>query len=843
MDNSAMNTLTLARSYHSAGLCVIPIRADGTKAPAIDTWKCFQKELPLVDQIDDWFSGAPRGIALLGGVVSGNLECLDFDTQAESIFPAWSELVEAERPELLARLSVCRTPKPGYHVRYRCRDPVPGNLKLAQDPTQPDAKQRTLIETRGEGGYALAPGCPPECHELNRTYDHIAGPPLHEIATIGADERDVLIRCARSFDRSPPADPHETNGRYKTGTGLSPGDDFCIRGPDWAALLEPHGWSCVRQQGQVRYWRRPGKDGPGWSATTGVCTSKNDRELLAVFSSNAAPFPGPEGNRVCSTHSKFAAFALLNHDSDFTAAARTLAAQGYGEKRPNPRQENWLDRPRILAQHIDLALVTPQAWDAMRVMNEPPSLFRYGSVPARIETDDDGQPIVRVMTVDRMRHRLARDVSWYKLVKDEEVDCPPPLEVVRDVLACPDAPLPVLTRIVQAPIFAADGILQTEPGYSPSSKTYFAPTDDFTVPHVSQSPSQAEIKEAVTLLTIELIGDFPFVGESEKAHTLAALLGAFARELIHGPIPLHSFEAPSPGTGKTLLIEAITLPALGKPANAMSEARDEDEWRKRLFAKLFTAPSVVFIDNVKRRVDSGALSSVLTAYPQWEDRLLGKSEIIAVPVRCIWLMSSNNPGFSSEMARRTIRIRLDAKVDQPWLRTGFRHPKLLEWANRHRGRLVWAALTLIQAWLASGRPPGQQTLGMYESWSQTMGGILDNAGVPGFLANLQEFYETADAEGATWRAFVAAWWAARGDEEVKAAELFTLAIEAGMSLGEKSEQSQKVRLGQKVAESRDRVFAIDVGEFEKVNLRIGKAGIQSRATKWRLVKSEYGESQ
>src|SRR5262249_7363276 len=161
---------------------------------------------------------------------------------------------------------------------------------------------------------------------------------------------------------------------------------------------------------------------------------------------------------------------------------------------------------------------------------------------------------------------------------------------------------------------------------------------------------------------------FPFVSESEKAHAVATALAPFVRDLIDGPTPLYSVEAPSAGTGKTLLVELLTLPALGRPISAMTEGRDEDEWRKRLFAKLRSAPSILLLDNIKRRLESGALASAITSYPLWEDRILGVSEIARVPVRCIWIATGNNPALSSEMTRRTVRIRLDAQVDRPWLR-------------------------------------------------------------------------------------------------------------------------------------------------------------------------------
>jgi hypothetical protein len=176
------------------------------------------------------------------------------------------------------------------------------------------------------------PGSPPACHPKKGIYQHIAGPPLTNVNTITPEERAILFAAARSFDRAVPGEPSRSSGTVAQPGGLRPGDDYNARGPDWSEIMEPHGWYFGRQRGEVRYVRRPGKDDNGWSATVGYCKAKGGTALLAVFSTNAHPFPGPCSGKNCSVHSKFDAYTRLNHDGDYAAAARALVAQGYGEQ-------------------------------------------------------------------------------------------------------------------------------------------------------------------------------------------------------------------------------------------------------------------------------------------------------------------------------------------------------------------------------------------------------------------------------------------------------------------------------------------------------------------------------
>jgi hypothetical protein len=490
----------------------------------------------------------------------------------------------------------------------------------------------------------------------------------------------------------------------------------------------------------------------------------------------------------------------------------------------------------------DLPKLTAEAWTAIRASNVPATLFRFGGQPARLERNDEGELLAAPLGIDGLRYELTERVRCVQV--DSRIDgttlpAIPPEVLLRNLLATPESPLPVLQRIVEAPVFGTDGQIQTEPGYHLASRTYFAPPAGFVVLPVSHQPLADEIDEARDLLVDELLGDFPFVSEADRAHALGLLLLPFVRDLIPGPTPLHLVEKPTPGTGASLLVEMLTCPATGRELAAMTEGRNEDEWRKRLTAKLRTAPAFVLLDNLRNTLDSAALSAAITA-PVWEDRILGESTMGRYIVRCGWIGTANNPSVSHEIARRSIRIRLDAKRDRPWLREEFRHSHLRGWVAEHRGRLVWAALTLGQAWLAAGRPMGKQKLGMFEGWAAIIGGLLDVAHVPGFLANISEFYDQTDIEGQLIRGFVEAWWEHYRSAVVTGNELYELVTTGRfeLPLGDKGDQSRRIKLGVLVGKLRDRVISLDLDDGP-TTVAVRHCGTKQRAASWCLA-TDFG---
>jgi hypothetical protein len=92
-------------------------------------------------------------------------------------------------------------------------------------------------------------------------------------------------------------------------------------------------------------------------------------------------------------------------------------------------------------------------------------VFLYGGMLVRLERQEHGQLVTVPLTVDRLRHHIARIATWYVVRGKRPAPAYPPVPVVRDLLAQPDPPVPVLERIVSVPIIDRDGVAHVEPGY------------------------------------------------------------------------------------------------------------------------------------------------------------------------------------------------------------------------------------------------------------------------------------------------------------------------------------------------------------------------------------------
>ena len=329
-----------------AGISVIPIKADGSKAPALSRWKPYQETRATPDEVEGWFQDARVGLGFVCGEVSGNLECVDFDDR-DTYEALKARATEVGLGPLVEEIEVSfleHTPN-GVRWVYRCEQ-IGRSQKLACRPTFSDGEDRvkTLIEIKAEGGYFIAAPSNGTVHATGRPYVSVSGGP-GTIVTLTEEEREDLLTLARSFDQIPRREVTFEAQDPSRKTGSRPGDHF-NRDAKWPELLS--GWTLVDEHDDESYWRRPGKDS-GISATTNYKGS----DLFYVFTTSTEF----DANRA---YDKFAVYAILKHKSDFKAAAKDLAEQGYGDAANGGPQE--------MGQLSDEEKTTQRdaAWDGCR---------------------------------------------------------------------------------------------------------------------------------------------------------------------------------------------------------------------------------------------------------------------------------------------------------------------------------------------------------------------------------------------------------------------------------------------------------------------------------------------
>jgi hypothetical protein len=274
-----MSLKSAAKTYARREWGVFPLKVRNKRPATEHGVKDATTERVLINSY--WGTNPDYNVALATGVDSGFF-VVDIDPRNGGD-DSWDALtMDHDVPETLS----ATTGSGGKHYLFRYPD----------RPVLLKGKMATGIDIKGTGGYIVAP---PSVHPDGGVYTwdnedaDIAEAPDWLLALV---EREAPKRVERG-----PVDPNDDR----------PGSRFNAE-TDWAEILEPHGWRAVRAEGSVTHWQRPGKtDGP--SATSNYEGS----DLLYVFTSSTDFEPD-------TAYSKFAAFAVLECDGDYSEAAKEI---------------------------------------------------------------------------------------------------------------------------------------------------------------------------------------------------------------------------------------------------------------------------------------------------------------------------------------------------------------------------------------------------------------------------------------------------------------------------------------------------------------------------------------
>ena len=452
----------------------------------------------------------------------------------------------------------------------------------------------------------------------------------------------------------------------------------------------------------------------------------------------------------------------------------------------NGLSEAFRERQEIqLIPEVGIVRTSEEVWDYVGThQRHNPTIFRRGFDLVAVSEDTKGNMRFEEITDKWIKKYLDRIIVFKSVKKtsvtvDSKVVDDLPRKYVDAMLSSegnyPDW-IPSIRAVSPFPMLGKNDRILTKRGYDPDSEFYLSHSTDIDWDRLSID--RGSVAGAVGAL-LHCVVDFPFEDAESRTNWLAYLLSFPLRSYISqlgGVYPLYAVTAPVAGSGKTLLVSLCSLIWTGRKIYVTQigqDGRNEgEEMRKRLLATLSEGQIIQVFDNIDTKISSGNLASAITS-GEYKDRILGKSEMLSVAVEWILAVTGNHLEFGGDMPRRIFWTKLSAVHEKPENRTGFIHSNLEEYCLANRRMLVESCLIILKSWIELGKPKAHNlTFGSFQVWVDTLGGILQCAGVNDFLEKRDQ---DDSPEILAMREFTEVWYQNYEESHVTIKDLFPLA--------------------------------------------------------------------
>lgn len=706
-----------ARSYAKHGIFVNPVRVhrnpEGKKVVRpVGLWR-DTSSTSLAD-IGAWEQDHPDAQLLIDCGKSG---IVLVDCDGEEGIRNWLELID-DQDEQIVPLAYAATPSGGRHYYYRAHPDHP----IGNDQS---GKVAPNVDIRGLGGFVFAPpsqdgtgawrwimepdwtreGCTVPAVVIERMTAPKSAPAGNPTPTLNTAVNDLFEDAAREFTRD------QAVACIKTAMAELAGKTSGFNGAinNFAMSCAHFPWLVDRDKCGRLMMKALGK-AQGWSAP--------DRDDIATINS---------------------AYSATEAGKSWVAVEITATTATAGDTRLLIRSS--ADMAYWLQEHAGTGRMSGFFLRAGSMVHTP-RIGEAGYLPAP-EGAGNGPAEIREVSAPVLAAKLQYLYECYKVVdvKDDggkktgektEVAALFPVESARRAVDAPEAlgALRPLAGLTGTPMVRADGSLLAEPGYDTASGYLFLPEQGVDVPAVPERPEHEDVATARTWL-LDMIQDFPFATDDDRANYLGLLLTPLLRQVVPPSYKMFGIGAHQPGSGKSLLAEIAGVIHGSVMRSEVPE--DEAEWRKQTTSILSTTSApVVVIDNIVGVLRSSHLAGVLTAGRDITDRELGTSSTVTVANDRVWVVTGNNLSIGGDLVRRTITVLIDPDTPDPQTRTDFAIADLRGWVERNRNRIIWSLLVLIRAWVIEGMPePERKQSDSFARWERVVAGILEVAGIPG----------------------------------------------------------------------------------------------------------------
>ena len=296
------------------------------------------------------------------------------------------------------------------------------------------------------------------------------------------------------------------------------------------------------------------------------------------------------------------------------------------------------------------------------------------------------------VTIPGLRDMLSKAIAWKKIIvskdddgdekgKKKEVPIDPP-RCMPEVILSADRQwkFSYIDGILPTPTFRPDGGLLIKPGYDDKTRMYLVNDPTIGPIVIKEKPTIANAIAAKNVL-LKYLQEFSFVdfesgddggilgeakvrGAVSRSVALSMIISLVARGIL-GQVPQHAVVAPTPGSGKSYLVDIAAFIALGIPCPVIAVGKSEEEFNKILTSNIVAGMPLVCIDNINSELGNDLLCQMVER-PIISVRPFGRNDItLQIPYRGLVVTNGNNMVIRGDLIRRNLTCYLDTSGRAP----------------------------------------------------------------------------------------------------------------------------------------------------------------------------------
>jgi Bifunctional DNA primase/polymerase, N-terminal len=420
------------------------------------------------------------------------------------------------------------------------------------------------------------------------------------------------------------------------------------------------------------------------------------------------------------------------------ASAARKAEKEFNEGRPKRPQ---IILPMLMNQLVREAQRHLLAHDEHPETSAADRVFQYNRMLAHLSRNLVKEPVKPGAKHDKKFHvdddlvmvpanpewlldRMSAAIEFVKLDTDGkpyEVDAPARLAHRMMALGPTKWKFPKLRGTVECPTLRPDGTVLQVAGYDAKSGLYYDPAG-VAFPPIDDRPTKEQAMAALDVLKGVLV-DFPFNDDDDgiagvsQSVALAAMLTSVVRRSLK-VAPAFGFTAHEAATGKTELAQIPAIMATGRKTGERPLGWNEEERTKAIGMVLDAGDAVCLYDNVDAPmlVGGAAICGVVTS-DTFETRRLGSNsgkDKLKASTATLMLFTGNNLTAAADMCSRIALCKIISRVKLA--ERQFKFDDLESHVIEIRPKLVVAALTILRAFAAAGRPAKSPPRNRFRQW-------------------------------------------------------------------------------------------------------------------------------